>query len=273
MVIHSLKLNNGEKRARFRDRSITEPPELHSFARTTFESFSEVLGGVMFFRTFFLLIFCVSSLVGCAATGGYPDNPVDVATDLAPLKGYFDSSKIVGYQAMLPTDPGRAPLRNEIIYGRIAAYDIEFTDFQQRLNRERLIPDATADVAVAAMGGVGAAVASAATKTALLAATSAVTGAKGAIDKDVFYSQTMSVLFAEMAANRATVLAAIDKGTALSDASYPLTRGLIDTASYRDAGSIPGAITGISHDAGTKNDKAKTDIQKTQDAKLRLVVR
>jgi len=100
-----------------------------------------------------------------------------------------------------------------------------------------------------------------------------VTGAKGAIDKDVFYSQTMSVLFAEMAANRATVLAAIDKGTALSDASYPLTRGLIDTASYRDAGSIPGAITGISHDAGTKNDKAKTDIQKTQDAKLRLVVR
>ena len=38
------------------------------------------------------------------------------------------------------------------------------------------------------MGGVGSAVASAATKTALLAATTATTGVKGAVDKDIFYS-------------------------------------------------------------------------------------
>lgn len=223
----------------------------------------------MLFRLLFPLI--VLSLTGCAATGGYPDNPVDLATDLAPLKAYFDANEIAAYQAMAPNDPRRLPLRNEIIYGRVAAYDVEFTEFQQRLNRERLIPDAAADTAVAVMGGAGAALSSAATKTALLAATSAVTGAKGAIDKDIFYSQTMSVLFAEMAANRASVLAAIDKGTALPDASYPLTRGLIDTASYRDAGSIPGALDGIAHDAGKKNDTAKTDIQRTQAAKLRLV--
>ncbi len=227
------------------------------------------------FRAFsfraFALICCVLSVAGCAATGGYPDNPVDVTTDLAPLKGYFDASAIAAYHNMLPGDPARAALRNEIIYGRVAAYDVEFTDFQQKLNRERLIPDATGDIAIAVMGGVGSAVASAATKTALLAATTATTGVKGAVDKDIFYSQTMSVLFAEMAANRATVLASIDKGTALPDAAYPLTRGLIDTAAYRDAGSIPGALSGISHDAGVKHDTAKATILKTQDAKLRRV--
>jgi hypothetical protein len=220
------------------------------------------------FRAFsfqaFSLMCCVLSVAGCAATGGYPDNPVDVATDLAPLKGYFDSNLIAAYQAMTPGDPKRLALRNEIIYGRVAAYDIQFAEFQQRLNRERSIPDATGDIAIAVMGGVGSAVASTATKTALLAATTATTGVKGAIDKDIFYSQTMTVLFAEMAANRATVLATIDAGTNHSDTAYPLTRGLIDTAAYRDAGSIPGALSGISHDAGVKHDMATGDISDAQ---------
>lgn len=215
----------------------------------------------------FSLICCVLSAAGCAATGGYPDNPVDVATDLAPLKGYFDAGAIAAYHNMSPSDPGRAALRNEIIYGRVAAYDVEFTDFQQKLNRERLIPDATGDIAIAVMGGVGSAVASAATKTALLAATTATTGVKGAIDKDIFYSQTMSVLFAEMAANRANVLATIDQGTSRSDTAYPLTRGLIDAAAYRDAGSLPGALAGISHDAGVKHEIAKTKINNVMAAK------
>lgn len=207
------------------------------------------------------------SVAGCAATGGYPDNPVDVATDLAPLKGYFDANLIAAYQSMTPGDARRLALRNEIIYGRVAAYDVEFAEFQKRLNRERMIPDATGDIAIAVMGGVGSAVASAATKTALLAATTATTGAKGAIDKDIFYSQTMSVLFAEMAANRATVLMNIDASTSRSDVAYPLTRGLIDTTAYRDAGSIPGALAGISHDAGVKHDVATGQIQQILDAK------
>jgi hypothetical protein len=210
---------------------------------------------------------CVLSVAGCAATGGYPDNPVDAATDLAPLKSYFDSSQIAAYQGMTPGDPKRVALRNEIIYGRVAAYDLEFIEFQKRLNRERSIPDATGDIAIAVMGGVGAAVASPATKTALLAATTATTGTMGAIDKDIFYSQTMSVLFAEMSANRATVLMNIDANTTRSDTAYPLTRGLIDTSAYRDAGSIPGALAGIAHDAGVKHDVAAGLIQTIQDAK------
>jgi hypothetical protein len=221
----------------------------------------------MYGRLGFLFLSFVS-FGGCAATNGYPDNPIDAAADLAPLKAYFDANLIAAYQAMDSTDPRRVPLRNEIIYGRVAAYDVEFAEFQQRLNRERLFPDAAADTAVAIMGGVGTAVGGVAAKNALLGATSAVTGAKGAIDKDVFYSQTMTVLFAEMSANRATVLATIDKGTGMSDANYPLTRGLIDTTSYREAGSIPGALAGISHDAGTKTGAAKTEIAKVQSRKL-----
>lgn len=222
------------------------------------------------FRSAIFLLFLSTILLGCAAAGGYPENPVDPATEIGPLTNYFDAKKMLLYQSMAPNDPQRMALRNEIIYGRVAAYDVEFTQFQIRLNRERIIPDAAADSAIAVMGGVGTAVAATATKTALLAATTATTGIKGAVDKDVFYSQTMTALFAQMSANRAAVLATIDKGTALPDSSYPLTRGLIDTAAYRDAGSIPGALAGISHDAGKKTDEAKLMISQIQDAKIAL---
>ncbi len=220
-----------------------------------------------------LVLLCIGflSLGGCAALNGYPDNPASVATDLAPLKAYFEAEKqIAFYQSLAPGDPRRAPLRNEIIYGRVAAYDVEFAEFQQKLNRDRLIPDAAANSAVAVFAGAGTAITSVATKNALSAATSAVNGIKGAVDKDVFYSQTMSALFAEMSANRAAVLVNIDKGTSMSDTAYPLTRGLIDTAAYREAGSIPGALAGISHDAGKKTDTAKAELARVQDVKLRM---
>src|SRR5580704_12486429 len=85
------------------------------------------------------------ALSGCASSGGFPDNPVDASTDLEPLKAYFaygDATKIKTYMDMPVDNPigvigKRAALRNEIAYGRIAAYDIEFAKFQQAINRER----------------------------------------------------------------------------------------------------------------------------------------
>ena len=119
-------------------------PELHCLPGATSKYFRGFRGGgardvsgIFISRIFIDLLRVVGRRV--RRHRGYPDNPVDVTTDLA-LKGYFDASAIAAYHNMLPGDPARAALRNEIIYGRVAAYDVEFTDFQQKLNRERLIP-------------------------------------------------------------------------------------------------------------------------------------
>jgi zinc transporter ZupT len=206
------------------------------------------------------------SLAACAAAGGYPDSPVDDNVQLSTLAVYFSPAKFAEYQRL--TDSGaRKALRNEIIYGQVTAHNIKFSQFRIALSRQRNISDATADSAIAIAGGVGAGVASAATKTALLAATSAITGVKGAIDKDLFYEQAMSAMFAQMSANRASVLSQIDKGTVLADADYPLTRGLIDVAAYRDAGSVPGALAGISTDSGVTKENAKSETEDSLIAK------
>lgn len=218
-------------------------------------------------RILFLPLLLV--LTSCAATSGYPTDPVDANTQLSSLRPYFDSEEINKYQNS--TDPTvRKMLRNEIIYGRVAAYDVEFANFQAHLNQERILPDSAADAAIAIMGGAGAALTDKAVKSALLGATSAVSGVKGAVDKDVFYHEAMTALFAQMSANRAAVLADIDKGTLLSDAAYPLTRGLIDTDAYREAGSIPGALAGIAHDAGKKQQAAKAQISGIENARLAI---
>jgi hypothetical protein len=65
------------------------------------------------------------AVAGCASLSGYPDNPTNADTDLIPLKYYsFDPNTIIYCQKS-----GSPQCRNEIIYGRVAAYDIEFAKF------------------------------------------------------------------------------------------------------------------------------------------------
>jgi hypothetical protein len=146
----------------------------------------------------------------------------------------------------------RAARRNEIVYGRIAAYDVEFTRFQQDINRERTLSDTTGTLTALALTALGASFTATSTKTALIAATGAVTGATAAIDKNLFYNQTLPALFALMQADRTKILLDIDNDTRQCDASIPLTRLLALTDNYREAGSIPGALASLTGTAGNK---------------------
>jgi hypothetical protein len=85
---------------------------------------------------------------------------------------------------------------------------------------------------------------------------SAATGIKGAVDKDVFFDQTMASLFSYMASNRKSVLADIMTSTSKSLADYPLTLGISDTLRYRDAGSLPAALASITEATGGKQQQA-----------------
>jgi hypothetical protein len=138
----------------------------------------------------------------------------------------------------------------------VAAYDVQYSKFQEDINRERTLTDTVGDLTSLTLTALGASLGAVSTKTALAASATAVTGAKASFDKNLFYDKTLPVLFAQMDANRAAVLVRIEAGAALPDAQYPLTRALADLNAYREAGSIPGALAGIAQAAGQKQQQA-----------------
>jgi hypothetical protein len=202
-------------------------------------------------------------VAGCASSGGFPDNPVDIEFERADLAVYFQPLAVKGYLEA-KNEEERKRIRNEIIFGRVAAYDVEFAIFQQKIVRERSGFDTAADVTGAGLTAAGTILTSGSAKTAAGAATLAVTSVKGSVDKNIFWEKSLVALLAQMDANRATVLADIEAGTRLSTTDYPLTRGFVDLAAYREAGSLPGAIAGIARGAGEEKANAKGAITQVQ---------
>jgi hypothetical protein len=198
-------------------------------------------------------------LGGCASFTGYPEDPVPGSSDLPALRDYFDPQRIVEYDRL--TDPQqRRQMRDAVVWGRISAYDVKFRQFRKKLASETNGTNVGSDITTLILSGVGATTGTAGTKSALAAATNVVTGAKGSLSKNLFYEKTLPALFTQMDANRTKVLARITKGLSTSDAEYPLQLALLDLSAYADAGSIPGAIAGVTEQAAMEKAAAEVDI-------------
>ncbi len=100
-----------------------------------------------------------------------------------------------------------------------------------------------------------------AAKAALGAAITGVTGAKVSFDKNAYFAKTLPALVASMQASRKEVLLRIRKGLELGDDKYPLTQALVDLEDYYNAGTIPGAITGITASADEASRKASEELK------------
>lgn len=201
------------------------------------------------------LVLAFAPLLGnCASMSGFPDNPISAGSDLNSLARYFSPTVFYDYDTA-PTDMDRIRIERQVVYGRLAAYDIEYAEFQQNINKERAAGDLTGDLTSLALTATGASVGAKVTKTALLAATTAVTGAKTSFDTDLFYNKALQATFSQMDANRASVRALIDKKMAQNVTNtnfYSLNEAITDTLAYREAGSIPGALNGMATNAGNQ---------------------
>lgn len=212
------------------------------------------------------LVLTVNSLLGlasCASYKGFPDRVVDADVELQSLQEYFNKEHIQKYENSA-SEEGRRRIRNEIINGRIAAIDIQFSLFQQKLHEEGLNLNVGADAALLGLGAAGALV-SGGTSQVLSATSAALTGFRESIDKNAFFEQTMPALFAQMVAQRKRVLAKIRMGLAADSSAYPLQQGLADVQDYQYVGSIPGSIATIVEDAGATSVEATKTLDETFD--------
>jgi hypothetical protein len=194
-------------------------------------------------------------LAACAPIMGYPTDPENTDATLATLTPYFNGVAEAKYFGRPPGDvDGRTQLRNEIIFNRIHAYDITFADFERRLYGDGNGVTLGSDLAGLVLAGLTATTGTAATKAALGAASGGILGANTAINKDLYFNKTIPAMLAQMEANRLEALAPITAGLKLSDADYPLMQAYIDLDAYKNAGSIPAAITAINQNAANLKD-------------------
>ena len=207
------------------------------------------------------LIFCICSLLvaGCAPIRGYPNDPENTDATLARLAPYFDGTKELQYLATPPA--ARTPIRDEIVYARMRGYDITFDDFERKLYGGANAVTLGSDLLGLALAGLTATTGTAATKSALGAASAGILGANTAITKDLYYEKTVPALLAQMEANRLLAKAPILAGLKLPDADYPLMAAYSDLETYKNAGSIPGAINAINRDAAEAKDAAMINLQ------------
>jgi hypothetical protein len=178
----------------------------------------------------------------CAPLRGFPTDPTDTQM-------LADQQLVANYYLPRATEEERRLLRNQIVSGRMNAYEAAYSDFKRRLNGDANTLNLAADLSLLGLAGVAATTGSITTATALAAASAGIIGARGAINSDLYFQRTLPALLAQMDANRARVKLPIVTGLRKSNDDYPLAIALIDLDALRDAGGIPTAIGGLTQQA------------------------
>lgn len=212
------------------------------------------------------MIACVLTAVGlggCAAGfRGAPDTTIDavtvsscpvIAKNAAPSRqGYGDEQ----------SDADRRSSRNAFIDNCLAAIDTSYGFFAQALSTDQKSFAVGSDFAAGGLTAAATLAKSARTKTHLTTYASLVLGLRGSVDKELFLSKTLPALVTQMNASRNVVMVRIAQGKTRSDADYSLDAALSDLKAYYAAGTLAGALTEVTNDAGVKNKAATEEITK-----------
>jgi hypothetical protein len=194
-----------------------------------------------------------------ATVEGYPQR-LDTADQFIAEIGPYASPTIV-FQYNAELDLGRRTiLRNDIITARLYAVDANFNQFVRELTTQQNLGAVAADWTAIALAGAGSVTGSASTKAVLAAITGSVIGAKAAVDKDVFYNKAIPTLVTTMEGQRKLVLVRIYAGLQKSAAEYPLFQALADVDNYYAAGTVNGALVGLTTAAGIKSQEGDVQI-------------
>jgi hypothetical protein len=194
----------------------------------------------------------------CASLDGYPKRIGDSEQYVAEVSAFVSPTAILDYNAAVNPAQNNSPsqliiIRNNIVTARLYAIDVNYHNFVHALTSEQNVGSVGTDWVALALAGFGATTGSAATKAALAAASGGVIGARAAVSKDVFYNNTVPTLITQMEAQRKLVLALIYSGLQKSTADYTIYQALADLDAYYNAGTLNGALVGLSNSASANS--------------------
>jgi hypothetical protein len=205
-----------------------------------------------------LLLIGLMGLAGCASVEGYPKRVEDSQQYVTEVDGFVSPTVILKYNAdVINPPPGVSPAqlmveRNTIVTARIYAIDVNYHNFVRDLTTQQNVGNVGTDWVVLALSGIGATAGSAAAKAALAAASGGVVGARAAVNKDVYFNNTVTTLITTMEGQRKTVLATIYTGLQKGVADYTIYQAMADLDDYYNAGTINGALIQLANAASEK---------------------
>jgi hypothetical protein len=169
---------------------------------------------------------------------------VDIARALAGPEYYAEYARASG--------PLRRQIRDQIVFARMYAIDLYYSEFEASLTRERQNVGFFTTLASLALTASATAVVAAEAKTILAAVATGLTGAREAYDKEILIERTISILQQQMRARRKDVRVIILERLAMDPSSYPLELALADIESYYRAGTITGAFIDVAQETGVR---------------------
>jgi hypothetical protein len=189
-------------------------------------------------------------LTACAPFRGYPERATPASRDLELLAPAIDADRILACLRVADAT-GARECRNQLITARVYATDLRFAAFEEDLFRQTRELGFAATIATLGLTGAGA-VAGGGAAQILSAAAAGVTGSRAAVEKEVLGERTLTAIHTAMRANRTTVLARIRVGLQQGIAEYPLGAALTDVEDYYFAGTVLGALIGITEAVGVQ---------------------
>lgn len=194
-------------------------------------------------------------LGGCAAFDGYPKRVTDPEIDIAELKPQLDAAAI---RACLQT-PDLA-CRNRIIGARMYATDIRFSQFEEELFRDTRRGGFNATLATLGLTTAAAASTGGAAQ-ALSGLSALIIGGREAFQKEVLSERTTLAIHAAMRTRRAQVALRLRGSLSQPIDNYPVETALADLDAYYNAGTVLGALVGITETVGASAEKAETELR------------
>lgn len=193
-------------------------------------------------------------LSACAAFDGYPQRATDPEEDVKKLATLIDVTAMAAC-LKTPTDT----CRSEIVSARMYATDIRFSQFEETLFRDTRKAGFSATLATLGLNSA-AAVSSGGASQILSGLSAFIIGGREAYDKEVLAERTLIAIHTGMRARRAEVAFRIRAGLSKSLIEYPVGSALSDLNDYYNAGTVLGALVGITEAVGAKAEKAEAKL-------------
>lgn len=206
----------------------------------------------------YLVVFItVILLSGCAGFNGYPSRPTSLQDDIEKLGPEISAEKIVAC-LRLPRDQV-ASCRNNLVTARMYAINLKFSEFEKNLFRETREIGFWATIASLGLTG-GATFAGLTTAHVLAAVATGVTGTRAAYEKEVLAEKTVVAINTAMHTNRKKVEVRIRRGLQRPIEEYPLGLALSDLEDYYYAGTVLGALVGITEIVGSEGKATEREL-------------
>lgn len=193
------------------------------------------------------LSICVAMMLatgGCASFEGMPrpapPSAVESYYSLREVRGRIDAE----------TDPMKQrAIRNGAVAMHIRAADEEYVNFLVSLGVNRKGANLLLDVGAIGLSSIGAVSTGSANE--ISAAVAALSGARGSVNKELYYEQTLPAIIGAMEANRLRVKGEIRTHLLNDDVTqYPIEQAMSDLVEYRLSQSLDRAILQVTKDSG-----------------------